>query len=247
MAKARVESTGKGVCWVCGKSIAASRMGPHLKTHIPATGEHTHYVIGVSEGPFWMFLQIPANYTLKKIDEFLRNEWLECCGHLSSFDIDGVVYDSDHASAGNKTMGYKLSSVLKQGMVFAHEYDFGTTTTLQLSVKAAPVPPLVRGKGIAVLAVHDKVRFNCDVCGGEATKVCGYCSMYEDGSLMCDGCSKKHSCVVENGDEALLAVVQSPRVGMCAYEFGPTSLDRSSARPSNKPKRRRRAQALSEE
>ena len=245
MAKARMKSTRKGTCWVCGRSIAASRMGPHLKTHIPATGECTHYIISVSSGGFWMFLQIPGNYTLKKIDEFLRNEWLECCGHLSVFNIDGVEYDVDPSSteySSPKSMNHKISRVLKEGMVFTHEYDFGTTTTLKLSVKAAPVPPVAPKKGIVVLAVHDKIRFNCDVCGGEATKVCGYCSIYTDGSLLCDKCSKEHPCIVENGDDALLDAVQSPRVGLCAYEFGPTSLHR----PWNTPKRPR-AQAFSKE
>ena len=229
MAKGRVVSTRKGTCWVCERSIAMSRMGPHLKTHIPATGKGTHYIISVSGGAFWMFLQLPGNYTLKKIDTFLRQEWLECCGHLSQFEIDGVDYDVDPSSAEYsrpKSMNYKLSSVLKQGMVFAHEYDFGTTTELKLSVRAALVPPPVHLKGIVVLAVHDKVRFNCDVCGGDATKVCGYCSIYTHGSLLCDRCVKEHPCCVEDGEDALLDAVQSPRIGMCAYDSEPTSLDR---------------------
>lgn len=229
MATARLVSTGKGTCWVCGRSIAASRMGPHLKTHISAIGKRTHYIIGVSGDMFWMFLQLPGNYTLKKLDAFLRKEWLECCGHLSMFIIDDVKYDVDPSLDGSsdlESMNHKLSSVLKQGTIFTHEYDFGTTTTLKLSVKAALVPPLINKKGIAVLAVHDNVRFNCDVCGGAATKVCAYCSIYTDGSLLCGKCSEEHPCYVENGDEALLDAVQSPRVGQCAYEFGPTSLDR---------------------
>ena len=230
MAKSRIESTGRGTCWVCRRSIAASRMGPHLKTHIPGTGSRIHYIIRIGDGPFWMFLQVPGNMTLKSIDEFLRREWLECCGHLSVFTINGIEYDVDPSSAkysDPESMNHKLSSVLEQGMVFTHEYDFGTTTTLKLAVKAALVPPLVPKKGIVVLAVHDKVRFNCDVCGGEATKVCGYCSIYSDGSLLCETCVKEHSCMKEYGNEdAMLDTVQSPRVGLCAYEFGPTRLHR---------------------
>ena len=221
-------STRKGTCWVCERSIAASRMGPHLKTHIPATGKGTHYIISVSGGKFWMFLQLPGNYTLEKIDTFLRDEWLDCCGHLSQFEIGGVDYDVDPSSAeysNPKSMNHKLSSVLKQGAVFTHEYDFGTTTELKLSVKAALVPPPVPLEGMVVLAVHDKVRFNCDVCGGEATKVCGYCSMYTPGSLLCDKCVKEHPCCVEDRECVLLDAVQSPRVGMCAYDFGPVSLE----------------------
>jgi hypothetical protein len=36
---------------------------------------------------YWMHIEIPANATLQDLDDFLRQIWLECCGHLSSFEI----------------------------------------------------------------------------------------------------------------------------------------------------------------
>ena len=33
-----------------------------------------------------------AKSTLEELDDFLRGAWLECCGHLSDFEIDGITY-----------------------------------------------------------------------------------------------------------------------------------------------------------
>lgn len=225
MVKSRILSTKRGTCKVCHRNIASSRMGVHLKTHISNVGKRTHYLIRVGDrGAFWMFLQVPGNYTLEEIDTFLRDEWLECCGHLSIFEIDGTIYDvsPDDEYVRNKSMNYKIRDVLEEKMVFKHEYDFGTPTTLWLTVTAAGVPPLVSAKGITAIAVHDKVRFNCDICGGEATKVCCYC-MYSNDGMLCDNCLRKHKCVSDDG-EYVLKLVQSPRVGECAFDREPLTL-----------------------
>ena len=33
-----------------------------------------------------------CDVTLRELDKFLRSAWLECCGHLSHFLIDDVIY-----------------------------------------------------------------------------------------------------------------------------------------------------------
>jgi len=38
---------------------------------------------------------MPARATLTDLDGFLRDIWLECCGHLSAFDIGTVRYELD--------------------------------------------------------------------------------------------------------------------------------------------------------
>jgi len=43
---------------------------------------------------YWMHLEVPTTITLADLDGFLRDIWLECCGHLSSFSIDGISYKS---------------------------------------------------------------------------------------------------------------------------------------------------------
>ena len=43
---------------------------------------------------YWMFVEVDGRSKLKAIDKFLRDTWLECCGHLSSFTIKGQEYES---------------------------------------------------------------------------------------------------------------------------------------------------------
>jgi hypothetical protein len=39
-----------------------------------------------------MNVEMKARSTLEELDDFLRGEWLECCGHLSDFEIGGTTY-----------------------------------------------------------------------------------------------------------------------------------------------------------
>ena len=41
---------------------------------------------------YWMHLEVASGTTLATLDHFLRATWLECCGHLSAFEIGGVRY-----------------------------------------------------------------------------------------------------------------------------------------------------------
>lgn len=171
-----------------------------------------------------MYLQIKSANTLAHLDGFLRFAWVECCGHLSHFIINDTFYESYPSDIGfgkPKSMNYKISRVLEKDMSFSYEYDFGTTTTLDLKVIDVAVPPIVpstsRSAQVKSLAIHDPVKFVCDNCGAEATKICSYCGLYDFGGLACDTCIKTHKCCVSDGEEIALPVVQSPRTGQCAY------------------------------
>jgi hypothetical protein len=52
----------------------------------------------------------------------------------------------------------------------------------------------------------------CDICGQPATEICSQC-IFDDKGWLCDEHAESHEC----GEEMLLPVVNSPRVGMCAY------------------------------
>jgi len=41
---------------------------------------------------YCIYLSIDENLSLLHIDQFLRDIWLECCGHLSAFKIKGKMY-----------------------------------------------------------------------------------------------------------------------------------------------------------
>ncbi|MEO7020414.1 MAG: hypothetical protein ABI234_09720 [Ktedonobacteraceae bacterium] len=52
------------------------------------------FVEGTYRPDYWMHLEVPAAVMLVDLDDFLRDIWLECCGHLSEFTIKGTTYAS---------------------------------------------------------------------------------------------------------------------------------------------------------
>lgn len=172
------------------------------------TGEDI-FLLRAGAGPFWVYFEVSAKATLENVDSFLRDIWLECCGHLSLFTIGDVRYASSPQNEfDDKSMRVMLKNVLSPGMSFVHEYDFGTTTTLGL--KCVSVRNGRHVKGIAVLARNDLPKFECSICKSPAKKICTECDRE---GLLCAGCAKKHEC----GEDMLLPVVNSPRMGMCGF------------------------------
>jgi hypothetical protein len=91
---------------------------------------------------YWLHLEVASSVTLEILDQFLREIWLECCGHLSAFTIDGVHYCMDEQlfdlkgwHAGKQSMQTTLAKVMRPGQISAYEYDFGSTTALRLKVE----------------------------------------------------------------------------------------------------------------
>ncbi len=217
-------ATSKGTCEYCKGVFGKSGMSRHLAScpQRPAgTGNAKptrlyHLVVEGSENPqYWMHLEMPADSTLVKLDDYVRNVWLECCGHLSAFNIAGQSYATvtdPGWSDDLKMAGVKLSRVAGPGSSFTYEYDFGSTTELNLRVvderAAAPA-----NKGIELLAVNEQPDIRCEVCVKPATEVYSEC-IYEGKGWLCDVHAESHEC----GEEMLLPVVNSPRVGICAYQ-----------------------------
>lgn len=108
-----------------------------------------------------------------------------------------------------------LASVVKPGVNFSHEYDFGSTTELRLRQVSERTGPIV-SRAVAVLARNNPPAIVCGACGQSATNVCMMCSRTDTGWL-CDACAKRHPC--NGGEEGMmLPVVNSPRVGVCGYD-----------------------------
>jgi len=164
---------------------------------------------------YWMHLEVSAGTTLATLDHFLRDTWLECCGHLSAFTIGGVRYSVDAAiyewDMGSKNMQVPLDQVLHPGQTCSYEYDFGSTTELTLKVISEREVP-AKKKAIEILARNNLPLVSCDVCGKPATTTCTQC-IYEDKGWLCDACAKDHEC----GEEMLWPMVNSPRAGVCGY------------------------------
>jgi len=218
--------TSKGKCSLCNGTFSKAAMAKHLKpclqknavktTSVTRKLQKTKIIHLTVEGrdlpEYWMHLEAPINVTLKGLDAFLRRAWLECCGHMSAFTIKGMNYISTPSKEfGDEGMDVTLGEILNVGTEFYHEYDFGTTTELTLKV-VSERSGKTSGKSIRVLARNDPPLITCGLCGKVATKVCSQCD-YSDKSWLCNECASKHEC----GEEMLLPVVNSPRVGMCVY------------------------------
>ena len=219
--------TVQGECRICGAKSTADDMASHLMQHTKThgAGDVNQFAMRVDGGPdmpFWMYIQIPTEATFGVLDKFLRAVWVECCGHASEFEVDGEIVG----------MRKRLSAFCTDDTEFLYRYDMGSTTTLRLGVigrmrKTMPMrgwfhkdayypPPLVYGEYKAfILALHNKVKFNCQTCGKRAVYVCSNC-IYDMEGACCEDCAPKHEC----GDEMLLPVAQSPRVGVCSFEGG---------------------------
>jgi hypothetical protein len=220
----------RGACRLCGNTYQKRGLTRHLKTCIPkhldqlqspkkrARPAPAFHLFVAGYGPYFLHLMVSGKATLGDLDDFLRGIWLECCGHLSAFTIKEERYssfpmDDDFFGIRERDMNVLLKDVLAPNLNFSHEYDFGSTTELELRVVSAyervsPKEP------IQILVRNEKPVFPCGACGkAEAVMVCPVCFWEEEGWL-CERCASRHAC----GEEMLLPVVNSPRTGVCGYE-----------------------------
>jgi len=221
------KQTSKGKCNLCGATFGKPAMTKHLKSckqrkdiaqpgagrpRPPKTRTFHLVVEGHYLPDYWMHLEVPAGAKLEALDDFLRRIWLECCGHMSAFTVEGKTYSvAPMAEFNDQSMNVRLDKVLKPEMKFYYEYDFGTTTHLALKV-VSQQQSLIKAKDIAVLARNEPPSIPCVSCGKMATQVCTECAWSGEGWL-CENCAAKHEC----DEDMLLPVVNSPRVGMCGY------------------------------
>jgi hypothetical protein len=219
-----MEFTDEGVCRFCRKTFSGTAMGRHLAA-CPAKKEEDRNIPGAERAQdsiyhlritasryYWLHIEIDAGSSLDLLDGFLRNIWLECCGHLSEFTIGGEHYSSgppldtmlpwmEMMESGS--MEEPINQVLQVKDTFDYCYDFGSTTRLRGKVFASrrgAIPEPVR-----LLARNNPYKFPCSECGKPATEICLECNEF-----FCERCSSKH-----DGD--YLPVVNSPRMGVCAY------------------------------
>ena len=153
-----------GTCRICQQTLAGDRIRQHLIHCIAArTGlepaqnplrrdrrrnalKTAYLSVRASEQPHWLELGVRYDATLHELDRFLRAVWLECCGHLSHFKIDDVVYSvmvpmpgerrrfepEDEIEAAWRHLGKSVSAAIPPLTRFEYEFDYGTPTELAL-------------------------------------------------------------------------------------------------------------------
>ncbi|MCX7804353.1 MAG: hypothetical protein N3A38_04090 [Planctomycetota bacterium] len=89
-----------GTCMLCGFKSDRDGMIRHAAGCAEAHGaagmrKAKLFVLDIrdaSSPAYWMIVELEACRTLKFLDRFLRDVWLECCGHLSEFRIGAISY-----------------------------------------------------------------------------------------------------------------------------------------------------------
>ncbi|MBK8045316.1 MAG: hypothetical protein IPK21_23280 [Haliscomenobacter sp.] len=209
----------EGVCIYCGKKYSKQGISRHLSTHLnqlPASEKHTALHLRVDGGPYFLNLLVDAKATLSTLDEFLRDIWLECCGHLSRFS---------YASWGDELpQDGKMQRFLSPGTTVWYAYDFGSTTELTIRCLAA-YPADVKRK-IDLLSRNEPFPTMCDRCGkAPAERLCTGHWSDEEERFFCESCAAIHEEACVYGEQ-MVPVTNSPRMGQCGYDGGRIDVER---------------------
>jgi hypothetical protein len=207
--------TPKSKCSLCNSEFTRQGLTKHIKSCL--TKHFTQkskakpaplLYLNISDAfnpDYFLHLLISENATLKNLDAFLRDIWLECCGHMSSF--------SRQRYGDEINMKHKIKDVFTPGTELIYQYDFGSTTELSVKAVAYYHGAIERNKKVQVVARNSQPIIPCDECSVKpAVQICTECQWDQKGWL-CEACSKTHGC----DDEMFLPVVNSPRTGVCGY------------------------------
>ena len=244
----KLKSEGK--CVFCEKTYKQAGIGRHLMSHlIEKEKEYTgkkkgdSFLIKVKAAEMFLMLWIDEKTTYRKLDKFLRDIWVECCGHMSEF-IDISVRKQQNSSKkqmtemllkgvlSKKTFNFnnspveikkatRISNTYEKGKKIQYDYDFGSTTRLDIVlVDKINIPA---SKPIVLLSRNEPLEIMCHRCGEKSA--IEICSVHYE--LFCEDCVPKHKKECSDfNDYASMPVVNSPRMGVCGYDGGSIDTER---------------------
>ncbi|GHV37001.1 hypothetical protein FACS1894187_12700 [Synergistales bacterium] len=191
-------ATSNGNCFICGKTAGKTAIKNHVsKEH--NSGDEPCYLIkaeGAYDKDMWLFFTVALDASMSAVDNFLRQIWCECCGHMSAFRVGGREFGKA-----------RKIETLQGGDSLMYEYDFGSTTEIVISVVGEISRPKQKEK-VQLLARNAPPQELCERCGASATVINAW-----ENERLCDKCAEE----IED-DAALLPLVNSPRCGECAYD-----------------------------
>lgn len=155
-----IRIAAQGKCVFCNKALSKTGLTLHLNNHLTEISKGNKFGksfhIKIEPGrrwgttPYFLYFWIDASAEMDDIDNFLRNIWLVCCGHVSSFIKkqsgknnsnlwNGLIIDSKSGSTrlieeynepeeGEENddevhMDKKAKDVLKKGLELYYIYD----------------------------------------------------------------------------------------------------------------------------
>lgn len=223
-----------GACVYCGREMTRGGLARHLRAcaqrqqaiaaaNARRGSDQTLYHLQVQDawsGAFWLHLEMRGNATLKDLDFYLREIWLECCGHLSAFEIGPVSYTQissygmDISYGQEKSMNVRVHRLFRPGMEIPYEYDFGTTSELLIKVVDQRQGKPTTENPIVLMARNTFQSPKCGICENPGEWVCAEC-LWDNGApdVFCAAHAETHE-----HEEMLMPIVNSPRTGMCGYD-----------------------------
>ena len=214
----------KAKCQFCNEDFTTISMAKHLSScpkHLESIKKaesgrfepETLYYVRAFEPyakDFWLDLEIKGSAKMKDLDHYLREIWLECCGHLSEFSAGGW-------GSAKIAMTKKISEVFDKYAEITHIYDFGSESQTAVKfISKRQGKPLTKHP-ISLMARNLTPEVECRECQESAKWLCVEC-LYEtdDGGLVCQNHFEDHESHDGYGD--VLELVNSPRMGVCGYD-----------------------------
>lgn len=220
------KTPSRGICKYCGYESTKAGLTKHfykceklkdilsdnVKKKYPEIIYHLHIEDAYNKD-YWLRLEMSGSAKLIKLDEYLREIWLECCDHLSEFSIGRWTGDTI-------SMNNKADSVFEQGLELYHMYDFGTTSETKIRVLSSRIGNALTKYPIALLARNKAPEYECIECDSKSNWLCFEC-LIEDNvfGTFCDKHIEQHP-HEEYGEP--IPLVNSPRLGRCGY-VGPAN------------------------
>lgn len=211
------ELISEGKCVFCDEVLEKNKISTHLKKHIKDYLKQqplaTSFLLQIfsfpnyKKSPYFIYVLVDGQAKMKDIDTFLRNIWLDCCGHMSEF-------------GGEIPMNRKLVDILEKGLTIEYEYDFGSSTYLH--IKVVEEYSYKAPQKLYLLSRNEPLKLMCHTCKKEpASIICSVEQSDENEYMFCDKCAKKHEEICDDfADYAAMPIVNSPRMGECGYEGG---------------------------
>ncbi len=229
-----ISVTSEGICAICKKTYKKRGIKRHLKSHLKKMEEekkeiNKSFLIKIEADPiygtsgYFLYIWVDENTTLQYIDDFLRNIWLECCGHMSAFKEKKSSFDSMFRLP-KISKGKAVKKVFYEGQKIEYTYDFGSSTFLIISIEG--VYNVKAPDQITLLSRNEPLEILCETCGKKPAEYTCPIHYYDEDSLFCKKCAQKHAKTCTDFEYAALPIVNSPRFGICAYSGGVIDVER---------------------
>jgi hypothetical protein len=196
----------KAICNLCDKEYVQRGLKRHLNSCVEKSykvkEEELYYLVLKGDSPdYYLHIAVKSYGSLSDLDSYLRDVWLECCGHMSEFFVGRNVLDMSMTIGEAFNVANKLEYI----------YDFGSSTYIYVEFVKT-----FKGKQstiIETLARNPMPKIKCSSCGSlKVVAVCGQC-LYDAKGNLCKKCLPQHEC----GLDMVLPYVNSPRYGECGY------------------------------